>query len=90
MKPDEISDRERENSPDTFLPGAFETKETLEHLVACRQALQDLKIDRLKAEAAMLTKQLERIRTACAIEEVSCFRDIQTLQKRLNQHHDHS
>ena len=60
-------------------------RETIEYLIEQRQKLRDEEIERLEAKASNLLKKLQYLRTEQIVEEISCFRHVLALQRRLQE-----
>ena len=60
-----------------------ELKETIDYLIQHREMIRDVELDRLEKESQKLIEKLEDISRLKLLEEIQCFKDVLTLQKRL-------
>jgi len=81
MKTKVMSDEEFFRKYKTYEDEAL--RETIAYLIEHRQKLRDKELVRLEKEADTLLKKLERIEQEQIVEEIKCFKEILSLQKRL-------
>ena len=76
-----MSDEEFFKKYETFEREAL--RETIAYLIEHRQKISDEELVRLEKEANTLLKKLEKIEQEQIVEEIKCFKEILSLQKRL-------
>ena len=67
-----------------------ELREIISYLIHHRELMRDVELERLEAEAQKLTEKLRDNDRNQLLEEISCFKDILALQKKLIQENDQS
>jgi hypothetical protein len=65
-----------------------ELREIIAHLVERRQEIKQAEIDSLESKATRLARQLKETERQKLLAEISCFKDILELQKRLREEDD--
>jgi len=65
-----------------------ELRAVIEYLVLHRQALSESELERLGVESEKLVKKLQTVELEKIIEEVNCFKDILSFQKKLIKKND--
>lgn len=67
-----------------------ELEETISYLIQHREMLRDVELERLEAESEKLLRKLREIDTEIILEEIQCFKEILSLQKKLIEENDRS
>ena len=65
-----------------------ELKDIIAYLIQHREMMRDVELERLEVESEHLMEQLYDNRTEQLLEEITCFKDILALQKKLMQEND--
>ena len=60
-----------------------EFKDTIEYLIRHREMLRDVELEKLEAESDKLIHALHDLDRERLLEELRCFKDIMSLQRRL-------
>ena len=65
-----------------------ELRAVIDYLVLHRQALSEAELERLESESGKLVKKLQTVELEKIIEEINCFKEILSFQRRLIKKND--
>ncbi|HEV8130296.1 MAG TPA: hypothetical protein VGQ81_03530 [Acidobacteriota bacterium] len=60
-----------------------ELRESIDFLIRHREMMRDVELSRLEAEAHALLDKFNQVKQHKLLEEISCFKDVLSLQKQL-------